>query len=169
MSKSKQQSKNSLLSATYFVIKAAIIGKPDSNYEYQFAERKILHEKSPPHVQAVNQHLDQQNVALEEVHLTHFERGFSIDNHPVSSLEEKGKRHWKTIKNERKLADSFYQEAENELKKEDVDQTKAIYARSGYLSHTLFGSFKATTNPFVAHEEGFEIGATHDYLDNNIK
>lgn len=158
------------IGATYGVITSVFEGNVEENYDFKFEERAKLHEHSPSHVQAVNQYLDKKGVDLEKEHLPHFERGTQIDNFQVKEQGDNGRKHWKTIKNERKLADSFHKEAEDERKKgADANQTKINYAMAGYLSHTLFGSFKAMTNPYVAHEDDLGIGVTHDYLDNQRK
>ena len=154
-----------IITATYKVIKAALIGNVDPSYEYQFPERKVLHEQTPSHVQAVNQHLDKEGIDLESQHVEHFNRGTKIDNHTPLTQSERARKYFKTLKNESKIADSFNEEAKKEQAKGDnADQRKIVYAKSGCLAHTLFGAGKAATNPYFAHEEGFAIGCTSDYL-----
>lgn len=156
----------SFLKATLGVIKASFTFNIDSDYEFKFPQRKMLHEKAPPHVQAVNQHLDKKGVDLHQDHVEHFERGFEIDDYPVEGFQEKLTQWGKTVKNELKIIDSFGREVQEETKKGiEADQTKIIYAKAGVLAHTMFGSVKAATNPYVTHEDGLSIGAFHDYLD----
>lgn len=164
--KAKEEKKSpGIFKATFDVIKAAF-SNVDESYEYKFPQRKMLHEKAPPHVQAVNQHLDKEGVDLAQEHVIHFERGFEIDGHEGEGYQHNMKKWAKTVKNERKIADSFQKEADEEAKKGvDADQTKITYAKAGYLAHTLFGSGKAAMNPYVSHEEGLGIGAIHDYID----
>ncbi|KTD36347.1 hypothetical protein Lnau_1331 [Legionella nautarum] len=163
-SSTQQKPVPGLWEATYNVIVAAFKSEVTHNYVYQFPQRKTLHEKSPPHVQAVNQHLDREGIDLEQEHIEHFERGSKIDEHEVSGHLQKLRKWGKTIKNERKIADSFAKEAKEEAKKGyEADQTKITYAKAGWIAHTLFGAVKAATNPYVAHEDVLDAGSTIDY------
>ncbi len=156
----------SLLKATYGVIKAVFMPSIDPDYEFKFPQRKILHEKAPPVVQAVNQYLDEKGVDLHQDHVEHFERGFEIDDHPVEGYQQKLSKWGKTIKNEKKIINSFVKEVEEETQKGiEADPTKVIYGQAGVIAHTLFGTVKAATNPYVAHENDLSIGTLHDYLD----
>jgi hypothetical protein len=162
--KQEQKTIPSLWEATYNVIVAAFRSEVTHGYEYQFPQRKTLHEKSPPHVQAVNQHLDREGIDLGPKHIEHFERGSKIDDHDSLGYFNKLRKWGKTIKNERKIADSFAKEAEEEAEKgSEADQTKIAYARAGWIAHTLFGAAKAAANPYVAHEDVLDAGSTIDY------
>ncbi|PWY55149.1 hypothetical protein DGG96_13285 [Legionella qingyii] len=161
----KKGNNENLLNVTYKVVKEGLVGKADPNYEYKFPERKMLHEKTPSHVQAVNQHLDKEGIDLEKKHVEHFERGTQIDDFKPKNILERGRKEFKTLKNETKIAQSFHEEAEAELQKgANADQRKIVYAKAGWLAHTMLGGAKAARNPYFAHEEGFEIGTTADYL-----
>lgn len=154
-----------VINVTYKVVKEGLLGKADPNYEYKFPERKMLHEKTPSHVQAVNQYLDKKDIDLEKQHVEHFERGTQIDDFKPKNILERGRREFKTLKNETKIAQSFYDEAKEEQRKgPSADQKKIVYASAGWLAHTMLGGAKAARNPYFAHEEGFEIGTTADYL-----
>lgn len=168
-SKSKDQDQKrypGLFAATLGVIKAALTSNVDQSYEYQFPQRKILHEKAPPRVQAVNQHLDKEGVDLHPNHVPHFERGTQIEDHPGEGYQHNLEKQAKTIKNEKKIANSFREELQEEAKKgNQADPRKMTYAKAGYLAHTLLGTTKAAMNPYVIHEDGLGIGTVHDYLD----
>lgn len=162
--KQEQKSIPGLWEATYNVITAAFKSEVDQGYKYQFPQRKILHEKSPPHVQAVNQHLDKEGIDLDQEHVGHFERGTKIDEYEGQGYFSKLTKWGKTIKNEKKIANSFAKEAEEEAKKgSEADQKKLTYAKAGHLAHTLFGAAKAAANPYVAQEDVLDVGSIIDY------
>lgn len=158
----------SLLRAIGIVMRKALFPEVEPNYKYTFPNREILHHQSPPHVQSVNQYLDKEGIDLHQDHIEHFKRGIEIDNHKprVNQYEyiHNFTKNAKSIKNETKIANSFYEEYKNEVRKGDDAKPKTkVFAEAGVHAHTLFGAAKTALNPYIAHEDDLAIGTTMDY------
>ncbi|WP_133135493.1 hypothetical protein [Legionella rowbothamii] len=145
----------------------ALFPRVEPNYKHTFPRREILHEQAPPHIQSVNQGLDKEGVDLRQNHIEHFKRGMEIDNHKPLANQwvyfHNFIKNAKSIKNETKIANSFYEEYKDEVQKEGANLKTKVYAEAGVHCHTLFGAAKAAQNPYIAHEDDLAIGATMDY------
>lgn len=165
MSQEKNESKPGLFSAYVGVVRASLFGKVDPDHEFTFHNRQVLHENSPPEVQAVNQYLDKNGVDLDPAHVPHFEQGTAIKTTTTESLAERATQRLNNISNENNIANSFAEEAARERAKGDNTHAKTeLYARVGFWAHSTLKVVEAATNPYTHYyESDLFLGVPYNY------